>query len=127
MKATLTFNLPEERSEYHLCNNADKLATIIYEFTQLVRTKTKYATGDEKDPSWEDIRTAWWHLLEEANYDPYAEEQRMIKLLKDGKTLRFTGKDYTLVMKYAKKHKLTFRDVVYLALINGLAKKEGIK
>ncbi len=51
----------------------------------------------------------------------------MIKLLKDGKTLSFTGKDYQLVMKYAKEHKLTFRDVVYLALINGLAAKEGIK
>ena len=51
----------------------------------------------------------------------------MIKLLKDGKTLSVTGKDYKLVMKYAKEHKLTFRDVVYLAIMNGMAKKENIK
>ncbi len=51
----------------------------------------------------------------------------MIKLLKDGKTLSFTGKDYKVVMEYAKEHKLTFRDVVYLALMNGIAKREGIK
>jgi len=35
--------------------------------------------------------------------------------------LTFTGKDEALVRKYAKEHKLTFRDVVYLAIINGIA------
>jgi predicted nucleic acid-binding protein len=51
----------------------------------------------------------------------------MIKVLKDGKTLSITGKDYKLIAAYAKEHKLTFRDVVYLALINAIAKEEGIK
>lgn len=70
-KVTISFNLPEERSEYELTNNADKLSSIIYEFTQLVRNKTKYATGEEKDPTWEDIRTEWWRILNEEKYDPY--------------------------------------------------------
>jgi hypothetical protein len=45
----------------------------------------------------------------------------VIKLLKDGKTLSFTGKDYKLVNAYAKEHKLTFKQTVYLALMNGIA------
>lgn len=44
----------------------------------------------------------------------------MIKLKKGG-VLEFSGKDYEMVNKYAKEHKLTFRDVVYLALMNGMA------
>lgn len=35
--------------------------------------------------------------------------------------LTFTGKDEKMVTKFAKEHKLTFRDVVYLALMNGIA------
>lgn len=48
----------------------------------------------------------------------------MIRLLKDGKTLSVTGKDYKAVMKYAKEHKLLFKEVIYLALMNGLMQKE---
>lgn len=36
-------------------------------------------------------------------------------------TLTFTGEDYRTVRSYAKKHKLTFKEVVYLALMNGIA------
>lgn len=45
----------------------------------------------------------------------------MIKYNEKKSILTFTGKDETLVRKYAKEHKLTFRDVVYLALMNGIA------
>jgi hypothetical protein len=44
----------------------------------------------------------------------------MIKVKKGG-VLEFSGKDKALVEQYAKEHKLTFRDVVYLALMNGIA------
>lgn len=47
----------------------------------------------------------------------------MIKLLKDGKTLSITGKDYKMVAKYAKEHRLTFKQVVLLALIQGMDKQ----
>lgn len=70
-KATLTFNLPEERHEYELTLKAGKMASIIDEFTNICRAKTKYATGKEDDPSWEDVRTEWWRILSEENYDPY--------------------------------------------------------
>ena len=36
--------------------------------------------------------------------------------------MTFTGKDEKLVRQYAKKHKMTFRQVVILALKNGVAK-----
>lgn len=35
--------------------------------------------------------------------------------------MTFTGADEALVRKYAKEHKLSFKDVVYLALMNGIA------
>lgn len=52
----------------------------------------------------------------------------------DDKTgvMKFTGKDDVCVRKYMKEHKLTYRDVVYLALMNGMAegyfdkKEEGL-
>ena len=72
-KVTITFQLPEEKHEHDLMLKAGSLATIIYDFTQLCREKTKYATGEEKDPTWEDIRTEWWRILGEENYDPYSE------------------------------------------------------
>lgn len=72
-KATLVFNLPEEQHEYNLVNNASKLAIIIDEFTNLCRERTKYATGEEKDPTWEEIRTQWWAILNEERYDPYTD------------------------------------------------------
>ncbi len=38
-----------------------------------------------------------------------------------GNVMIFTGKDYKLVDNYAKEHKLTFKEAVYLALANGIA------
>lgn len=45
----------------------------------------------------------------------------MIKMKKGG-VMEFSGKDYVLVNEYAKEHKLTFKEVVYLALMNGIEK-----
>lgn len=70
-KVTITFNLPDEQYDYKLCNNAGKMSSIIYEFTQLVRTKTKY--GDGKSITWEDVREAWWNELNDEKFDPYEE------------------------------------------------------
>ena len=70
-KATIVFNLPEENSEYRLHIKAGDMASLIYEFTALVREKTKY--GDGKPVDWEDVRTLWWDILKENDYDPYEE------------------------------------------------------
>jgi len=45
----------------------------------------------------------------------------MIKYNDKKKTLTFTGKDEKLVQAYAKEHKLSFDQVVYLAIMNGIA------
>jgi hypothetical protein len=68
-KVTIHFDLPEEQHEYDQCNEAGNLASIIYEFTLFVRDRTKY--GDGKPASWEEVKTYWWNLLQEAKYDPY--------------------------------------------------------
>ena len=69
-KATLTFNLPEEQSEFDQVSKAGDLASIIWEFTQEVRSKTKHGT-EEDQKIWEPVREAWWNLLNEFHYDPY--------------------------------------------------------
>lgn len=46
----------------------------------------------------------------------------MIRYNKNKHILTFTGTDEKSVSAYAKKHKLTFRYVVYLAIVNGIAK-----
>jgi hypothetical protein len=68
-KATLTFNLPEEQSEYELATKAGAYHSVIWEFTQTLRAKTKY--GDGKLVDWEDVKDEWWNLLQEEGIDPY--------------------------------------------------------
>lgn len=64
------YNLPEEKDEYRLHNQASELATIVYDFTQLCRSKTKY--GSEEDQKiWGPVRDKWWEILNENNFDPY--------------------------------------------------------
>jgi len=46
----------------------------------------------------------------------------MITYNAKNRTLTFTGKDEKCVKKYAKAHKLTFQEVVYLAIANGIAR-----
>ena len=67
-KARLEFNLPDERGEYALANNAGKLASIIWEWTQFLREQVKYGKDGDK---WEPIKDKWWELLKEEGYDPY--------------------------------------------------------
>lgn len=69
-KVTMTFNLPEEEYELQRCRDAGKLASIIAEFTQVCRNKTKYGSEKEQDV-WESIKEEWWKILNEENYDPY--------------------------------------------------------
>lgn len=45
----------------------------------------------------------------------------MIKYVAKTHSLDLSGDDLKLIKRYAKEHKLTVRDVVYLALMNGIA------
>lgn len=68
-KVKIEFTLPEEQDEYNLANNAGKYMSICYEFTNLVRSKTKH--GDGKPVSWEVVREEWWQILNDEGIDPY--------------------------------------------------------
>lgn len=70
-KATITFSLPEEDSEYKMHMKAGDMHTVIYEWTNFLRSKTKY--GDGKEVSWEDVRQAWWDTCKESEVDPYGD------------------------------------------------------
>lgn len=73
-KATLTFNLPEDNVEYRITSKAGKMHSLIWEFTNFLRSKTKYAPDEESmKTNWEEVRTEWWRHLEEEGIDPYEE------------------------------------------------------
>ena len=42
MKATLTFNLPDDQAEYDFANNGSNYYTVIWDFDQLLRSEVKY-------------------------------------------------------------------------------------
>jgi len=70
---TIKFKLPEEQAEYNLHSKAGNYASVIYEFTNFLRSKTKYK-DPKKDPgSWEEAYTEWWNHLKEEDLDPYNE------------------------------------------------------
>lgn len=48
MKATLTFNLPEDQTEFNWANKAGDLACLLEEFDEELRKTLKY----ESNPSW---------------------------------------------------------------------------
>ena len=68
-KATISFNLPEEQAEYRTHQRAGDMASILYEFSNLIREKAKYA---EKQPeSWDEVKSMWWEVLNDYKVDPY--------------------------------------------------------
>lgn len=71
MKARLEFTLPEEASEYKTAVKAPDMASVIWEFTNTLRSKTKYAEQGPKD--WDEIATLWWDTLKDYSIDPYGE------------------------------------------------------
>ena len=42
MKATLTFNLPDDQVEYEFANNGSNYYTVLWDFDQLLRAEVKY-------------------------------------------------------------------------------------
>lgn len=70
-KVTVTFNLPEESSEHKMHMKAGDYHSLIWDWTQLLRSKTKY--GDGKPVTWEDVSDEWWNLCKDEEIDPYAD------------------------------------------------------
>lgn len=72
MKVHLIFQLPEEKVEYDVAMNAHNYASLIYQWTTMLRDKTKYAPTDKDlETNWDNVKDAWWNLLKEAGIDPY--------------------------------------------------------
>ena len=70
MKAILKFNLPEDDYDYKLANNAQKMHTVLWEMSQWLRSKVKYAPDDmseEEYRAYENCRNELLRLLEEEN------------------------------------------------------------
>lgn len=49
MKATLEFNLPNDRENFELAVNSSYYYTVIFEMDQYLRSRIKYAEDDESD------------------------------------------------------------------------------
>ena len=49
MKATLEFNLPEDRDDFALATNASKMWSVLWELDQDLRAKVKYAPDDSNE------------------------------------------------------------------------------
>lgn len=47
MKATFSFNLPEEREEYETYRKAPAVASFLWEFEQLLRDNRKYGITED--------------------------------------------------------------------------------
>jgi len=76
MKATLEFNLPEDKAEFKLAQQAGDWKRICYEACNELRNKIKHfdpkTDKDEgKLEAYEEIRDFVWHWLNEENLDPY--------------------------------------------------------
>jgi predicted nucleotidyltransferase len=73
-KATLTFNLPEERYEHEVAINGHKWKSIVYELSILLRNKLKHG-NDYKTPdeALEDIKTTLWNECRDADLDPWGD------------------------------------------------------
>lgn len=68
MKATLEFNLPEEKEEYETCYHGTKWSLVVWNLDQELRKRTKYApdnTPEEVVEELQEIRDFLWGLLEE--------------------------------------------------------------
>ena len=69
-KATLTFDLPEEESDFHQAVNGGKYLIAIQELYNEFRSKSKHA---QETGSWADAYDLFNRVLSENNLDPWEE------------------------------------------------------
>jgi len=63
-KATLSFNLPEEREEFTIASRALDTESAIEEYQNWLRSKLKYEElTDEQDKCFEEAREKWFQIL----------------------------------------------------------------
>jgi hypothetical protein len=69
--STLTFNLPDEQSEFKFATNGAKYLSLLVEITQEFRNKSKYENGPT---TWGDAYDKLWTIFKDNNFDPWEEE-----------------------------------------------------
>lgn len=74
MKATLEFNLPEDRDDFALATNASKMWSVLWELDQDLRARVKYAPDDsneDKLEAYQEIREKLRELMrdEDISFD----------------------------------------------------------
>lgn len=74
-KVTLTFNLPEEKSEYRITSKAEDMYSIIYDLANRLREWTKYREYKTEAEStlMEEVHTFFWDTCSKHGVDPYEE------------------------------------------------------
>lgn len=71
-KGKLEFDLPEEREEFELAQNAGKYAYVLYEYDQFLRGKVKYAPDtmpEDVHKALEEAREKLWEIANQEGVD----------------------------------------------------------
>ena len=76
MKATLEFNLPEDKADFDIALQGSDWKHVCWQMDQYLRRKVKYDEGltEEQREVYEDIRGEFWRMMHENNVDLYAAE-----------------------------------------------------
>ena len=69
MKATITFNLPEEEHEYRNAVEGAKMRSILWDVDQWLRAKLKYEELSDGNVAFKETRDHLRRLLIEENVD----------------------------------------------------------
>ncbi len=67
MKATLSFNLPDEEYAYRLAINGARYQAALYDLRMAIRDKVKYAV--EATTTWDDVSDMFWQIIREADVE----------------------------------------------------------
>ncbi len=69
MKATLTFNLPEEKQDFNLAIKGSDWWYVCWQMDQYLRKKIKYdeTLSEDVHTAYEDMRGVLWRMMNESN------------------------------------------------------------
>lgn len=72
MRATLTFQLPDEEYDYKNAAQASELRLLIYDFAEYLRSRLKYGSLQKtSDQELVAIHDRFWELCNDRHIDPF--------------------------------------------------------
>jgi hypothetical protein len=72
MKVTIEFNLPDEKIEYELFNDASKMHSVLWEMDQWLRSQVKYPSekiSDDEYKTYEKARAQLHEFMGDHNFN----------------------------------------------------------